>query len=303
MEPKIINHIGLSSGKDSTALWGWAINESGYDPATIRGSFCDTQNEYQEVYDQIEKLSEYGQKRGVAPITTLHSIGFLNLAIKKKRFPSARARFCTEQLKIVPSRNYILSFIWLMGYEVVAHSGVRGDESTERGLLQEWGDNEGLGCKIRRPLLKWTINDVWAAHKRFKLPINPLYLQGRKRVGCRLCCMSTKEDVRLTAKHHPETIDLYREWEAQVGEHKESSFRLRTGENQEKYSGFFCATTTTEKFRSARYVRADGKEFSVCTIDDVVAWSKTLRGGKEVGFDFMYEEDDAHSPCSSGYCE
>jgi hypothetical protein len=24
---KIINHFGLSSGKDSTALWGWAFNE------------------------------------------------------------------------------------------------------------------------------------------------------------------------------------------------------------------------------------------------------------------------------------
>ncbi len=158
-----INHIGLSSGKDSTALWGWAINESGYDPATIRGSFCDTENEYQEVYDQIKALDEYGQKRGVAPIATLHSIGFLNLAIKNGRFPAAKARFCTEHLKIIPSRNYILSFVWLMGYEVVSHSGVRSDESTERSLMTEWGDNEGLGCKIRRPLLKWTINDVWAA--------------------------------------------------------------------------------------------------------------------------------------------
>ena len=45
---RIVNCIGLSGGKDSTALWGWAFNESGYDTATIHGSFADTENEYQE---------------------------------------------------------------------------------------------------------------------------------------------------------------------------------------------------------------------------------------------------------------
>ena len=56
-----INHFGLSGGKDSTALWGWAINESGYPKESIRGSFCDTENEYQAVYDQIAALDAYGQ--------------------------------------------------------------------------------------------------------------------------------------------------------------------------------------------------------------------------------------------------
>jgi len=297
---QVIKHIGLSGGKDSTALWGWAINESGYDPATIRGSFCDTENEYQEVYDQIARLDEYGQKRGIAPIVTLKSEGFLSLAIRKGRFPSPRARFCTEQLKMIPSRNYILYFLWLMGYEVLAHSGVRADESTERGLLEEYGVDGYLGVRVRRPLLKWIINDVWAAHKRYGLPINPLYFTGRKRVGCRLCCMSNKDDVRITAKTRPWVIHLYREWERIVGERRSCG-----------YSSFFSATTVPEDFRSIKglirkHDSNNGKKgelYDTCTIDDVVAWSKTLRGGKQQGFDFMYEEDDAHLPCQAGYCE
>ena len=38
-------------------------------------------------------------------------------------------------------------------------------------------------------------------------------------------------------------------------------------------------------------------------------WSMTLHGGKEEGFDFMYDDepifnlDDLHSPCQSGMCE
>lgn len=46
----------LYGGKDSTVLWGWAINDSGYDPATIRGSCTDTENEYPEVMAQIKAL-------------------------------------------------------------------------------------------------------------------------------------------------------------------------------------------------------------------------------------------------------
>jgi 3'-phosphoadenosine 5'-phosphosulfate sulfotransferase (PAPS reductase)/FAD synthetase len=288
-EPKIINHFGLSSGKDSTALWGWAFNESGYDPATIRGSFADTENEYDEVYEQIKVLSDYGVKRGAPPVATLRSVGFLNLAIKKKRFPSAKARFCTEILKIFPARNYLLAFVWLMGCEVVSHTGVRRDESTERSLLSEWGENEW--GKVRRPLLDWKVADVWAAHKRYGLPINPLYFEGRKRVGCKLCCMSSKSDIRITAKKRPATIDLYREWEKKVGAARG------------QIASFFRATTLPERFRSQTYTNKKGETFAVATIDDAVEWAKTLKGAKQRGFDFMYEEDDAHLPCNAGYCE
>lgn len=290
----VINHFGLSSGKDSTALWGWAFNDSGYDPATIRGSFADTENEYQEVYDQIKTLSEYGVKRGAPPVAVLRSEGFLNLAIRKKRFPGAKSRFCTQELKIFPAREYLLAFSWLMGFDVVAHSGVRRDESTERSLMEEYGWDKGMNCEIRRPLLDWKLEDVWAAHKKYGLPINPLYFTGRKRVGCRLCCMSNKSDVRVCVKTHPETISLYREWEKLVGENRPNA----------GVASFFPATSIPSRQHSKTYTNKKGIEFSVATIDDVVRWAFTVRGGVQGGFDFMFEEDDAYSgPCSSGYCE
>lgn len=292
---KVINHIGLSSGKDSTALWGWAIHDSGYPIESIRGSFCDTENEYQEVYDQITALDEYGKKHGVAPIATLKSEGFLKLAQRKKRFPSACCRFCTQKLKIEPTHEHIKSF-QALGYEVIAHSGVRADESTERSLLSEWSEDPVLGCKIRRPLLKKTLEDIWNLHAIYGLPINPLYQRGRKRVGCRLCCMSNKMDVYLTQKHNPEVIEEYDSWEHMVGSVYEAN-------DNEPFSGFFRATTVPEHLRSKTWTNKKGEVFKVCTIQDVVKWSKTLRGGKQTGFDFMFEEDDANEPCKMGYCE
>jgi len=297
----VINHIGLSSGKDSTALWGWAINDSGYPIESIRGSFADTQNEYDEVYEHIRKLDEYGQERGVAPIRTLHSEGFLALAIRNKRFPSARARFCTQVLKIIPFLYY-LQELWVDGCEVVLHVGVRASESTERSLLSEWG--EQYGCRIRRPLLRSSIAHVWELHKRYGLPINPLYFTGRRRVGCKLCCMSNKQDVRITAKAKPETIALYREWELAVDavSNSPASFFQSRMIPKQLHSRIVAVKKDTPRLKA-------GQQVTACTIDDVVKWSMTLRGGKQLGMDFMYDDspifevDDAHAPCQSGYCE
>lgn len=300
MEKPRVNLFGLSGGKDSTRLWAWAFNESGYPVDSIIGTFCDTENEYQEVYDQIAALDAYGQLRGAKPVVTLTSMGFLNLCIKKKRFPSAKARFCTTELKIKPLLNYV-NGLKEQGYEIVSHSGVRRSESTERAMLEEWDYSGGiLGCPVRRPILNLTIHDVWDGISKYGLPINPLYFTGRKRVGCKLCCMSNKQDVRITAKHRPEVIDEYRRWEGLVGDKTEDGFG----------SGFFRPTTVPLRQRSKTwYSKKQDKTVRKATIDDVVRWSFTLRGGVQGGFDFMFDDapifelDDAHAPCKSGYCE
>lgn len=297
-ESKRINLFGLSGGKDSTRLWAWAFNESGYPVDSIIGTFCDTENEYQEVYDQIAALDAYGQLRGAKPIVTLHSMGFLNLCIKKKRFPGARSRFCTEELKIKPTQKFVAG-LKEQGFEVVSHSGVRASESTERALLEEWGESAMLGCKERRPILHMTIEEVWRGSQRYGLPINPLYFTGRKRVGCELCCMSNKQDVRITAKTRPEVITKYRGWEKEVTSGRDGGL-----------ASFFPADTVPVRQRTGEYFsKKQNKTFRVATIDDVVRWSFTLRGGVQGGFDFMFDDspifeiDDAHAPCKSGYCE
>lgn len=295
---RVINYFGISGGKDSTALWGWAIFESGYPKESIRGTFADTGNEYDEVYEQVSKLSKIGIDNGLFPIVTLYpKRSFLELAKWKTRFPSAKARFCTEHLKMIPCRNYIRYWMWLEGDEVLCHSGVRASESDERAQLDEIGFDNYLGTTVRRPLLKWSISDVWEAHKRFGLPINPLYLKGRKRVGCRLCCMSSKEDVRQTVIHKPWVIDVYRGWESEVG--KCNSHGMAT---------FFGPNTIPDIQCSKIYTNRHGEVFRIGTIDDVARWSQTLRGGTQSGFGFMWEEDDDFDgglACNSvmGHCE
>lgn len=305
-----LNLFGLSGGKDSTLLVGWALNESGYPVESLRFCFCDTENEYDEVYEQIKALDAYVQARGCAPVVYLRAdedwVGrfwmfplFLALAVWKGRFPSAKARFCTQFLKIKPTEKFIRDLI-ADGHEIVSHSGVRASESFERSTMQEWG-KDMFGCLTRRPLLNRSLSEVWQGHKKYGLPINHLYFQGWKRVGCRLCVMSNKADVRRTVRQRPWVIVIYRTWEMIVGRYR------RSRNSVSDFSSWFNRRTVPLSQRSRSVDTKRGK-MMVPTIDDVARWSQTARGGVNGAFDFMFEEesfniDDAHAPCQSGFCE
>ena len=100
---------------------------------------------------------------------------------------------------------------------------------------------------------------------------NQLYKMGFSRVGCAPCINAGKEDVTGWATRFPEMIDKVRQWEQEVG---------RT---------FFAPMVP-------------GMEIN--WVDEVVAWAKTTRGGKQLALPFAQAEADAGS-CSSKYglCE
>ncbi len=82
----------------------------------------------------------------------------------------------------------------------------------------------------------------------------------------------------------PERIDEIRQQEIELG------------------STFFGPNTTPEAFRS-RTVQARRGLVKIATIDDVVAWSKTPRGGHG-GSDFkMFPDGGLVCPSGSGMCE
>lgn len=288
-----INYCGLSGGKDSSATALWLIHESGVPLDSIRFTFCNTHNEHDITYEHIEMLSWKFMSWGVPPIQyePAESIkwleperGFLELAKWKKRFPSRKARFCTQFLKVIPTRNDVYALIDA-GHEVIVHSGVRAGESRDRAKLVERGFDDMFGCTVNRPILRWTIQDVVDYHKRFGVPLNPLYGYGVRRVGCFPCINSNKAEIKLISIHFPERIDEIREQERQIG----------------KISTFFARKTVPERFRSLQVETKQGP-MKVATIDDVVRWSRTLKRAKEktpVLFDDFWA-DDASLVCPSG---
>jgi 3'-phosphoadenosine 5'-phosphosulfate sulfotransferase (PAPS reductase)/FAD synthetase len=280
-----INHVGISGGKDSTALLLWAVHESGYPRESLRVTFCDTGNELDETYAHVEMLSER-----VHPVEWLKpERDFYKLAEHKQRFPSVKARFCTTELKMEPSRRYVYGLLD-EGHKVLLHTGVRVGEKRMFGDIKERDFDDWYALPIYRPLFSWTLEDVWAIHARYGIPRNPLYAMGMKRVGCAPCIMSSKKEIYRMNKLFPERID-----------------RIREAENAAADRGhiatFFSNDKVPECQRTGGEFQAkNGKLFQIATIDDVVRWSRTSYGGIQYELDL---DDDEAQACwhHSGLCE
>lgn len=177
------------------------------------------------------------------------------------------------------------------GKEVIVYSGVRAAESPDRAKLPATGFDDMFGCEVSRPLLNWTIDDVVALHKKYDIPLNPLYGYGARRVGCFPCINSNKAEIKLISIHFPERIDQIREQERSFGDGVLHSF--------------FAAKTVPPRFRTHSYTNKDGKTFDVCTIDDVVKWSHTGKRARPIEpglFDFD-DDQTLVCPIGRGFCE
>ena len=292
------NIVSVSGGKDSTALLLLAIEQ---ETPNLRAVFADTGNEHQMTYDYVEYLSQnvwpievykadfseqIAKKRAFVDtkwreqgipdekvdraIAALQPTGnpFLDLCIWKGRFPSTKARFCSEELKRNPIIEQVYEPILEEGGEIYSWQGVRRDESINRSKLDEL-EEVGGGLWNYRPILDWTAEDCFAMHRKHGVKHNPLYELGMSRVGCMPCIHARKDELLEISKRFPQEIDRLEKWEAAT---KDASKR-------------------------------DGATFFVDTpIRKQVEWSQTRRGGREID---MFRRDDEPALCSSiyGLCE
>lgn len=125
--------VAFSGGKDSLAALLWTIKESGFKKENIEAVFCDTGWEHEVTYQHIKETTD---KLGIKLVTLKSKKydGLVDLAVKKKRFPSTKARFCTEKLKTEPMIDYILDECKT---NVLVVQGIRADESASRALMKK----------------------------------------------------------------------------------------------------------------------------------------------------------------------
>lgn len=219
---------------------------------------------------------------------------FLDMCLIHGRFPSKKAKFCTDELKMRPLELTKAPF-WNAGITTVDWIGERAAESRDRAkkpMLQRIRMPAGGAKVLYRPIHKWSAADTFAMAKRHGLKPNPLYLLGAGRVGCWTCINARKKEIGIVARHTPEKIDIIREWERRV------SLVSRRDAGGGSYSTFF----------SADKVPGERDDHERATIDRVVEWTRTTRGGRQ--FDLMQalaertaEEDGAVCDSEYGLCE
>lgn len=213
------------------------------------------------------------ERRGLNPTDPLT---FGLLAELKKFWPTRKMQFCTEFLKVQPMLRWVRENLGPGGFpddppEFERYNGIRRDESEKRRNYPERFFDDVFRCWVNAPLVSWSKEDCFRACKEAGEEVNPLYREGFARVGCAPCVNSTKDDIRQWAARHPEMIDKIREWEQRVGK------------------TFFTTGLPGGAFGS---------------IDQMVDWSRTTRGGKQFSLPIIEAEADA-GLCESkwGLCE
>ena len=213
----VINWINVSGGKDSTALLLWTLDEG---LPNCRYVYADTKHEHPAVYDYLDYLQH---KTGVT-IERVESEGFLELCKRKGRFPSVKARFCTEELKVLPLAKHMDSEEPCSAdnpHNVFV--GVRREESPSRANLPEsmfhnykYPPRQCSYQLRHHPLLDLYAQDVFDLHRKHGIEPNPLYKMGMHRVGCFPCILARRAELKTLFKAFPETVDRLRAWEDEV---------------------------------------------------------------------------------------
>jgi 3'-phosphoadenosine 5'-phosphosulfate sulfotransferase (PAPS reductase)/FAD synthetase len=118
--------VSWSGGKDSQACLIEAAKK--YGAANITAVFCDTGWEHPVTYQHVQDVCSF---MGVELVILRSAYTFVSLAKYKKRFPSTKARFCTEELKVKPMIDYVLS----LNDSCLIIQGIRSGESTARAAM------------------------------------------------------------------------------------------------------------------------------------------------------------------------
>jgi len=237
--------VAFSGGKDSQACLIWAIKE--YGKNNVMSVFCDTGWENPATYIHID----YVIRELDINHTTIKSNkydGFIDMSLKKKRFPSTKARFCTEELKSKPMIDFILDTI---NDHCLIIQGIRKDESSIRFNMEKqctffkyyfepYGYHkkgkkkdkpkyhthrkkdviafkEKYADDILRPIFNWTAQEtIHYIRENGQYP-NPLYEQGFSRVGCFPCIMCRQGEIKQMINRYPESIEQLKQHEMNLG--------------------------------------------------------------------------------------
>jgi 3'-phosphoadenosine 5'-phosphosulfate sulfotransferase (PAPS reductase)/FAD synthetase len=274
--------VGFSGGVDSQAVARWVLNRFPHDDVILLNSDAG-ENEDPLTLAFVEKysatvfpviacnalVSDMWKTDGFAETKGLvgsEKLTFDRMMEIKGRPPSRKAQFCTEILKLRPQARWCKLNV-TDDYE--RYTGVRRQESESRKNtpFREWDDY--FDCYVNHPLADWTKQMCFDYVKFHGEEINPLYTLGFNRVGCAPCINSGKDDILHWLHRRPEMIDKIRNWERKLG---------RT----------YFAPCVPGLYTNS--------------IDQVIEWSATDRGGRQTN---MLRVLNEHPACESKYglCE
>ncbi|HKE44569.1 MAG TPA: phosphoadenosine phosphosulfate reductase family protein [Steroidobacteraceae bacterium] len=281
--------VGFSGGIDSQACARWVLNRYPKDDVILTNTNAGRNEspltdafvaEYSRTVHPVTvitaRMKDIWETEGYAEIRGFDSeeeLTFGRMIAIKGRPPSRKAQFCTSILKLRPQRRWMREQFGpggpLEGEAYTRYAGVRRDESAARAHAPFVQWDEFYDCELHYPITDWSKAMCFAYVEAHGEAYNPLYKLGFSRVGCAPCINSGKDDILLWRDRFPDMIEKVRGYERDSG---------RT---------FFPPCVPG---------------LAMNTIDEVIAWAETSRGGYQPNMLRMFNERPA---CESKYglCE
>lgn len=215
--------ITYSGGKDSQVLLALA-ERAGIKFEVINShTTADAPETVRFIRQQFYELEQRGGScKIIMPKYKGCSISMWTLIPIKLMPPTRTVRYCCDVLKEVNGKGHFNA------------TGVRWAESTRRkntrGVMEVMNkdpqkrivlanDNDPKRqlfetCNLKaemvvNPIIDWTDNDVWDYIGSEKLPVNPLYCEGWKRVGCIGCPLAGGKMMKKEFARWPKYESLY----------------------------------------------------------------------------------------------
>lgn len=157
-------------------------------------------------------------------------------------WPSSACRYCTSDCKRAPIQKTVrVAFPAGTGASVLSVTGERRQESPHRAKLPEIDNNKALTVGGRtvtnyRPILDYTLEQVWAHIAGTGIPRHVAYDRGNARLSCAICILATEGDIRRGAEARPDLAEHFLRIERETGQtfkHKRSLADILAAGNTE----------------------------------------------------------------------
>jgi len=192
--------IAFSGGKDSLAALHLTLQLNSNLPVI----FNNTTVEFPETLMFARNLTKEWH---LNMCTTVPRQSFFH-AVKEKGWAGHEDRWCCRPYKDEPA------FKFLVGRDIGAEiTGTTRTESIYRRSLTPFRMPKKEPYIIRiNPIYDWNEWEVWAYIRKNRLPYNPLYDLGYRRIGCWCCPLNGRTHYQRLRKTHPRMYDFLRKF-------------------------------------------------------------------------------------------
>lgn len=186
--------VSCSFGKDSLVV---AHIVTSFIP-DVPVVFCNTGVEHPQTLRFSKEITEAW---GLNLTVTRPSVNYWQCVAKNGFAPGSKntsaGKQCCYRLKERPMELAIREHSWKAVIE-----GTTAAESRQRTLRAvSHGDcfhHIDWDIQKVKPILWWTVADVWRYIELMGLPVNPLYLEGSRRVGCMTCTAYKRWEIEMS---------------------------------------------------------------------------------------------------------